>query len=159
MKNKSFVLLLASVAFILLFFLAPANNVWLTGRLWPYIASFPLEKDHMSLDDRKAYKYRESYMILMNAANYLSSHNAVDPVILLPPNSYIREQHVKLHVPEPVVFYYFTGYRAVWTDSPGVENADWALLIHDGKVHLAHLKGPEQLQELLALYKDYTPTL
>jgi hypothetical protein len=159
MKKRSFILLLVSVVFIFLFFQAPVNNTWLTARIEPYYKSFQVEKKHMSLEDRRTYKYKGPYILLTQITKFLSTHNAHNPVILLPPNSYIKTQHVDLRVPEPVAVYYYTGLHAVWTDSPNVDSADWAIIVEKGKVNLAHLAGREQLHQLLAMYKNYPPAL
>lgn len=159
MKTKSLILFIVSVIFIIFFAQATANRLWITQRIWPYMFEFWVQKDHLSLEDRREYKYRGPYVLLTQIAKVLDTSKAHNPVLLLPPNSFIKAQHVDLRVPEPVVVYYYTGCHAVWTDSPNVDSANWALLVQNGKVRLAQLTKPEQLQQILAIYKNYTPKL
>lgn len=159
MKTKSLILFVVSVIFILFFSQLPANNDWINQRLSPYMDEFWVQKDHLNPEERKIYKYNGPYVLLTQIAQALVKAKAQKPVILLPPNAYVKTQHVNLRVPEPVVVYYYTGLHAVWTDSPDVNSANWALLVQNGKVRLAQLTNPQQLQQILAAYKNYTPTL
>jgi hypothetical protein len=152
-------LFIVSIASIVLFFTIPLNATWFYKRVVASIHNFSIERDHMDLDERRTYKYRDTYVILQQAANFLNTNNAVNPIVLLPPNAYLKSQHMDIRMPEPVVFYYYIGLRAVWTDSPDVESANWALVAKDGKVHLVRLENKDQLHQLLSFYKNYPPAL
>jgi hypothetical protein len=57
---------------------------------------------------------------------------------------------------EPAIYYYFTGMRGVWPNSPGVEKAN-AVVIPDGhgKVMLKRISGKDELNMILADLKKY----
>ena len=90
----------------------------------------------------------------------MAKKNIIDPVILFEPNSYYQDSlHMDLHLPEPVVFYYYTGLRSVWTNSPAVGKATYLARIRKGEVRMEHITTPGQLQSILKRYQAFTPIL
>jgi hypothetical protein len=88
--------------------------------------------------------------------------NIVNPVILFEPNSYYRDSlHIypNVRAPEPAVFYYYTGLVGVWTNSPNVSNANFLVRVTKKGVALDAIRTPQQLQQILANYKKFTPIL
>jgi hypothetical protein len=57
------------------------------------------------------------------------------------------------------VFYYYTGLKGVWTNSPDVGKANFLLRVSKKGVNLDEIHSPQQLQQILNAYKKYTPTL
>ena len=157
--SKRSSLFLLSIAVIALYFMLPLNTAWFQKRISPYIHNFSLEKDHLSVEERREYKYRDIYVLLSQMAVFLGKNSVPEPLVLLPPNSFLKAQHVNLRMPEPVVFYYYTGFKAVWTDSPNVDSANWAVVSKDGKINLVQLKNKQNVQQILSYYKNYPPAL
>jgi len=84
------------------------------------------------------------------------------PVILFEPNSYYRDSlHIypNIRAPEPSVFYYYTGLEGVWTNSPDVTKSNYLVRITKKGASLDTIKSQQQLQEILARYKKYSPIL
>jgi len=64
-----------------------------------------------------------------------------------------------VHAPEPAVFYYYTGLEGVWTNSPDVGKANYLVKVTKKGVTLDAIKNPEQLRQILAFYRKFTPIL
>lgn len=110
----------------------------------------------------KTQRYGISYTVSMRVLDAVRRKKVPHAVILLEPNSYYRDSlHIypNVHVPEPAVFYYYTGLEAVWTNSPDVSKANFLLRITRNGASLDSIGSPRQLQEILARYKKYSPIL
>ena len=84
------------------------------------------------------------------------------PVILFEPNSYYRDSlHIypKVRAPEPAVFYYYTGLEGVWVNSPDAEKANYVVRVSKKGVTLDPIRNPDELRQVLAFYRKYTPIL
>jgi hypothetical protein len=62
-------------------------------------------------------------------------------------------------MPEPAVFYYYTGLEGVWINSPDAVNANYLVRFTSKGVTLDLIKTPEQRQKILDFYKKFPPIL
>ena len=161
MTMKSFLLTVISFFLILLVLNAGYYRDWFHSKPLQYWSDFQKEKDDTAdavgiMRDR----YGIIYTISMKVKQVVAQKKVAHPVILLEPNSYYRDSlHMPLHVPEPAVFYYYTGLEAVWTNSPNVNQANFLLRISRKGANLDAIRSPQQLQQILATYKKFTPIL
>lgn len=136
---------------------------WFQAKPVQYWSDFLKEKDD-TLDEVGIMKsrYGVSYTISMKVKEVMEQRHIAHPVILFEPNSYYRDSlHIypNVHAPEPAVFYYYTGLEGVWTNSPDVTKANFLVKITKKGVALDVIKTPQQLQQILASYKKFTPIL
>lgn len=109
-----------------------------------------------------ASRYGISYTMSIKIKHVLEQRHVVHPIILFEPNSYYRDSlHIypKIRVPEPAVFYYYTGLEGVWINSPDAVKANFLVRITSKGVGLDIIRTPEQRQQILAFYKKYPPIL
>ena len=107
-------------------------------------------------------RYGVSYLISMRVKEVMEKKGVSYPVILFEPNSYYRDSlHIypNVHSPEPAVFYYYTGLEGVWINSPHVEKANFLVKVTKKGVTLDAIRTPEQLRQILAFYRKFTPIL
>ena len=158
--NDKLNLTLTSILLISLLFTIPVYNHWIFDNVLSPNARI---KDQMTMmDDQKRMEYRfgATYIEYENITAVFKKINAKDVVLLLPPNDYLVEEKIKdFHSVEPAEFYYFTGYKAVWADSPDAGLANWAVVIHDHKAVLNKIRDKASLDLLLTEYKKYNLTL
>ena len=136
---------------------------WFQAKPVQYWSDFLKEKDD-TLDAVGIMKsrYGVSYTISMRVKEVMEQRHIAHPVILFEPNSYYRDSlHIypNIHAPEPALFYYYTGLEGVWTNSPDVGKANFLVRITKKGVALDVIKTPQQLQQILAAYKKFTPIL
>jgi hypothetical protein len=160
---KSFILTICSFLLIVLVLNAGYYREWFQAKPVQYWSDFLKEKDD-TLDDVGIMKsrYGVSYTISMRVKEVMEQRHIAHPVILFEPNSYYRDSlHIypNVHAPEPAVFYYYTGLEGVWTNSPDVTKANFLVKITKKGVALDVIKTPQQLQQILASYKKFTPIL
>ena len=82
------------------------------------------------------------------------------PVVLFEPNTYYKDSlHIQVKVPEPSVFYYYTGLQSVWMNSAGVNTANYLVRVSRKGINIDEIRSPAQLQQILAAYHKFTPIL
>ena|ERR1700743_1511875 len=157
--------LLTVVSFLLVILVVNAGyyRVWFQEKPLQYWTGFMKEKDNNSdLVNIMMERYGISYTISMKVKEVLEKRHIAHPVILFEPNSYYRDSlHIypKIYAPEPAVFYYYTGLEGVWTNSPRANKANFLVRITKNGVMLDAIHTPQQLQQVLNRYKNFTPIL
>jgi hypothetical protein len=96
----------------------------------------------------------------MKVKEFVDKRKLNSPVILFEPNSYYRDSlHIQIRVPEPAIFYYYTGLKGVWTNSGEVNKARFLVRISKKGVIMDEIKSPAQLSQILNNYRKFTPIL
>jgi|GEM_PF-529146 len=103
------------------------------------------QAERMSVRERMEMRYGMSYYISEAVDSILKANKVKDPYILFPPNAYLKEglHYNDFNVPEPAIFYYFTGLQEVWANSPEVQKTNWTVIIES-------LKNKDYLQQIIA---------
>jgi len=146
-------LFLFAVMGVVLFFTIPFYNNWLYSKVLNN--DFAEEVNHLGIQDRNMKRFGYSYSVLSDVAHVLAQFK--DVTVLLPPNDYVKTRGITdFIVPEPAVFYYFTGLRAVWVNSPDASLANWALIMNGpGNAVVKKMDHIRNSDSLIAVYKKY----
>lgn len=143
-------LTLISILVIVLYFNIPFYNNWLnTNLLSPSFDIFALSKQ-TEVEQRKINRYGYSYAIYSEMGRIFKEAKMDSPVLLLPPDAFLKEQGVRdFATVEPAIYYYFTGMREHGPIAR-VEKAN-AIIIPDGhgKVMLKRISGKDELNMIL----------
>ncbi|HEY4063431.1 MAG TPA: hypothetical protein VGM30_16105 [Puia sp.] len=158
---KSFLLTVISFFLIFLVLNTGYYKEWFHAKPLLYWSDFQKEKeDTADAVGIMKVRYGIIYTICLKIRQVVEQKKVARPVILFEPNSYYRDSlHMPLHVPEPAVFYYYTGLEGVWTNSPNVSQANFILRISKKGANLDAIRSPQELQRILASYKKFTPIL
>jgi hypothetical protein len=158
---KIFILTVISFLTIVLILNTEYYKVWFVDKPMQYWADFQKEKDDTSgIEDIMKGRFGVSYTICMKVKEFIAKKKVSNPVILFEPNSYYRDSlHIQIRVPEPAVFYYYTGLKGVWTTSGEVNKANYLVRISKKGVNLDEIRSPAQLQQILTNYQKFTPIL
>lgn len=154
---RKLILLVLSLFLLLVLFQLPTYSYWLENNLLSYDA-VKEQSEHMSLDDRKLSRYGGMYGMYLQIATVLKKDGKKDPIILIPPDECVQKiAEVKdFHMDEPLVFYYFTGIRAVSASSSDARKATWALTPYKGApLIVTKISSPQHLEAILADFKKY----
>ena len=159
MLHKRVILFFISVATVLLLYLVPVYKSWIYHRILVPDANgnFFSQIHHLDPEERKEMRYGHPYIFYKSLVQQFNENGILNVFLLLPPNEYLTLMKVKdMMIPEPGVFYYYTGINSVNINSPDVRQANWALAVVDtGNVRMTRIKSPEQLDAYLKLYKNY----
>lgn len=153
--SKKYVLTAVSTAIVIVFFSIPFYQNWYKNKVWIAVESIPEQLLYMEPEERLGARLTNSYRISAAVREDLKNKGLLDSaIVLLPPQGYIDAQKFDYPVPEPAVFYYYTGVRSKWTNSPGVENVTHALFVMKGVSKLIPVNDTI-LKEILKFYEPY----
>ena len=159
MLYKQIILLALSVVFIFVFFNIDTYSNWLDR----FLLNPDIKEQFGKLDVKERYEDRfgSVYILIEVLHARIDTSKDKENVILLPPNAYIRSQRIEnFNLPEPAVFYYLSGLKTVWTTSPEVGKANWAIVAVAGKgLNIIKLTDTNELHQLLDMYKNFKPDL
>lgn len=134
---------------------------------WPWfskIGGYWIEfGEQVAIDDidvRKAERYGSAYTRSKDIALMLQKRGQTsDALILLPPASYFKAKGITYRVPEPAVFYYFTGLRSVRPDTKDTAAISHVVTVRDHMIDVKRIADRRELRGILAEYRKYKITL
>lgn len=158
---KRLLLTIISTSTLLLLLAFGHYKEWFLDKPLDYWCGFCTEVRHpASPEEVRRMRYGTPYTLSIEIREAAKAGRLHDPVFLFEPNSFYHDSlHIDLRMPEPAVFYYYTGLQGVWTNSPTVQRANYLVMIRKGEVKIAHIRTALQLQEILTRYRSYTPIL
>lgn len=157
---KAFILLVAAVISMLIFFGIEPNKLWLNQRILPYWEDYKEQKLNLDLEERKLARYQTDYLFAKNVTGFFEKRgNANKVLLLLPPTDYFAANGLQIHVPEPAVFYYMTGLKTIWANSPEANKANWVLTAKNGGLGFDSVINKQVLQDTIAAFKKFKITL
>jgi hypothetical protein len=62
-------------------------------------------------------------------------------------------------VPEPAVFYYYTGLRTIWANSPEASKANWYITAQNGGLVFDSVINQQALRDTIASFNKYKISL
>ena len=140
---------------VLLFSVPPYSVLYSTTILHPP-ASYSEQFNHLDPEYRRQFRYGNSYDFYKKVQQAFEQGGVKGPVILLPPQKYLDEMGVvNVSMSEPSAFYYYTGLRAVWANSPDAEQGRWTFEPKPPVVTLKKIENKEDLDRLLKRYRPY----
>lgn len=134
------------------------NKLWFekVGNYWD---AFQEQKDaDLTEQQIKDERWGVTYAISKYIRDYFQKNNIKNPVILFEPRGYVKEKN-GFEMPEPVVFYNYTGLKSLWMDNTDVKNATYVVYMDKGQLSIQPIKSPEELQQIVKKYKPYIQKL
>lgn len=154
MFRRKLLLFFCSLGLLCIFFLFPRNREW-AGTVTGYWKNFGRQWNQPDKETRMRNRFRNNYIYSKNISDTLKKRT-IDPdaVILMPPTNYFNKMGMKYHVPEPAVFYYYTGTKTVWANSPGAIHADWYVRVSNGAIILEPVTDRQALRDTITAFKN-----
>jgi hypothetical protein len=153
-------LFIGSTLLITGFFLLKKNRVWFNDRIITYYREFPQQRNRMKEEDRLKDRFANYYTLSTQiAAAAATKSPAPDFLLLMPSTAYFKSKGIEFHVPEPVIFYYFTQLKTVWPNSPNAINANWYVHVLDGKITINSVYSKQSLQDTLTEFNKFDISL
>ena len=158
MTFKKISLFLAAVLSIVLVFSIPFYNNWAKTKFDDEINRVIEQTGHMTVEERMQTRFGSTYALQIAIKKMLNGVNGQNAVVLLPPRGFLKMMKVDdpgVIIPEPAVFYYFTGYKAVTINSREVNRADWVLLVENRKMAMRHFNDAQTRDSMITLFKRF----
>lgn len=157
---KAFILLVAAIISLLIFFGLEPNKMWLDQRIMPYWEDYQEQKLNLDLEERKLARYQTDYIFAKNVTGFFEKRGTADKtLVLLPSTDYFKAHGLQIHVPEPAIFYYFTGLRTIWANSPEANKANWYITARDGGLVFDSVTNQQALRDTIASFNKYKTSL
>lgn len=153
MRNSRFILFIISLLLIAGFFLLPPNREWL-GTVFSYARDFQQQRNHLDRETRMRKRFGNDYTFSQIIADTFARKGNKDAVlVLMPPTTYFTKMGIKYHVPEPAVFYYYTGLKTVWANSKEAVRAGWYVRVAQGKIIIDSVTDIKSLQDTIIAFR------
>ncbi len=154
-STRPLIFAVLSLLIILLFFSVDYYKVWFRDRVYGPIQNVGDQLTYMEPHERMIGRLQNSYFISYNVAEHIRSlKKDSNALILLPPRDYTAEQGVDYSVPEPAIFYLYTGMKSVAAINKGAENTNFAIVCNQKNVQVIELNDQNRPQ-ILALFRKY----
>ncbi|GAA0554461.1 hypothetical protein [Chitinophaga japonensis] len=128
--------------------------------LWGYWNDCRRQVFRPGLEQRKAERLGNMYTLSKAIALALRKERQKEKVVvLLPPTPYFRKKGLNYHVPEPAVFYYYTGMKTVWPDTKDTAAITHVVEMKRRALVIRRIRNREQLSAVLAEFRKYKITL
>ena len=153
-RDKQILLFSISVFSLALFFVLPPNTAWLKERILPYASNIPYQQRHLGLEERKVLRWENAYRYSSSITGFFAARGIRDSVlVLLPPPRYFEARKMDYPVPEPAVFYYYTGLKTTWANSPHAQRANWTVRLDSGKLKMEPVRSATALADTIEVYR------
>src|SRR5690606_18471628 len=137
-----------------------AVNLEWYRELWGYWNDLRRQVSRPGLEQRKAERLGNMYTLSKAIATALRKERQKENVVvLLPPTRYFRQKGLNYHVPEPAVFYYYTGMKTVWHNTKDTAAITHVVEMKRKSLVIRRIKNKEQLSAILAEFRKYKITL
>jgi hypothetical protein len=157
---KAFILLVAGIIGIFIIFGLENNKLWFNERVLAYWDDFKEQKLNLDIEERKLSRYQTDYIFAKNITAFFEKRGVADKVlVLLPSTDYFNAHGLNIHVPEPAVFYYYTGLKTIWANSPEASQANWYITTRNGGLVFDSVTNKAALMDTIAAFKKYKISL
>jgi hypothetical protein len=126
----------------------------------PYWDDFKEQKLNLDLEERKLARFQTDYLFAKNVTGFFEKRGVAGKVlVLMPPTEYFKANNLEIHVPEPAVFYYFTGLKTIWANSPEASKANWFISAKNGGLVFDSVANKQVLLDTIAAFNKYKISL
>jgi hypothetical protein len=148
--KKLFLLSVAGIILLLGFFLLPRNREW-GQKVIGYYKDYNFQKNRQSREFRMRSRFGSDYSFSKAIAAMVPAKAGQPlPVVLVPPSAYFKKFGMRYEVPEPAVFYYYTGCKTIAATSKEAIHADYYVRALPGnKFHLEKVTDRKVLQDTI----------
>jgi hypothetical protein len=150
---KKMILFLAGAVMIFLFFLLPPYRLWWRERVVTYWKEFLVQRKQLDIEHRKKERFEGHYTYSRQVAAFFEQKgNKQSALVLMPSSAYFKKNGINYEVPEPGVFYLFTGLKTVLISSPNAASANWYVRVCDKKIIVDSLTNLNLVKDSTCLY-------
>jgi hypothetical protein len=152
MFKKQFILVAVAVLLLAGFYFLPRNRKW-TQQIISYYSDFQTEKNHLDRETRMRRRFGSRYTLSKSIAGQLRKKGAdSNALVLVPPPVYFTKRGVDYPMPEPSVFYYYTGIKTTWCHFKDAMKANWYVRVDQGKVVVDSVMDKKSLQDTIVTF-------
>jgi hypothetical protein len=154
-------ILLLALAFVLLvgYISIGYTREWFRAKVLSSWGEFRGQKNKLSLEERLTTRFGNNYTMSKMLADFLKKRGQGKTLVLMPPNDYLAQNKILYKVPEPAIFYYFTGLKTVWASSEEAHKANWYVSTANGQMLVDSVTSQKQLDSVINKFRKYKISL
>lgn len=153
---KKINLTLISILCIISYFSIPYYRNWAEDKFFAEGQGIEEQYPMLGLQQRMTYRFGKTYLMYLEIARMIRSTKDKNALLLMPRDSQLKEGKVRDFLScEPAVFYYFTGLKSVFANSPAAKDVNWVVTIEHNQPNLRRITTPELRKQLLDTYLKY----
>lgn len=155
MLKKKLLLAVTAIALLFGFFLLPANRQW-AQRVIDYYNEFPSQQKNLSREYRMSFRFGNSYTLSKSIAGLVAHKAGSKPaLVLVPSTAYFKKSGINYEVPEPAVFYYYTGCKTIAPASVDAIHANWYVRVEGKNIIVDSVADRKALQDTIAAFNKW----
>ena len=156
---KRSLLFLIAIVLLASYFSIGYTKSWFNDKILAGWKEFDEQKDNVDIESRMTTRFGNDYTITKSLADFLIKRNRGHQLLLVPPNDYFTANKIQYKIPEPAIFYYFSGVKTVWANSPEAYKATWYLSISNGELILDSIMSKALLDSVIDQFRSYKISL
>lgn len=144
--------MLIGILLITVFFILPRNQQWII-RLIGYAENFRYQLSNLETEKRMQRRFGNDYnysKIIFDSV--AAKANKSTALVLIPPPAYFKKSGIDYNVPEPAVFYYFTGLKTTGLNSPMADQANWYVRLNGQQITIDTIKSIQSVRDSILLF-------
>lgn len=114
----------------------------------------PFQLQKMGPRERRFDQYGPSFQHSMLIQNLFVQKNISDPYVLMPPKEYFSKRGISFEIPEPIIFYYYTGIKNTGPKSEKRKKANWYLALDSTRLTIDSIESEQKLNEVLKAFEQ-----
>ncbi len=156
--KKNIILLVGGTVLLGAFFVLPFNRDW-AAKVYSYWMDVQPQLKNLTVEKRMVNRFGTSYTISKTIAAQVQKMKGDSALVLLPSSAYFENYGIPYHVPEPAVFYYYTGLKTVWPNSKEAIQANWIAGISNKNVLILPVINQAVLLDSIRSYNKFPVAL
>ena len=151
---------MAGVVALAFFYFLPPNKEWLDTHVPLFWHVFPYQRTNLNLEARKRARYGRAYTCSKEITDFFDRKGMRGQVLVLVPGTlYFSARHFPYEVPEPAVFYYYTGLKTVRPADTNAAQANWYVHVQAGKLVMDSVTNPTAFADSIRSFKKTDASL
>ncbi|HXS37124.1 MAG TPA: hypothetical protein VN721_10520 [Flavipsychrobacter sp.] len=150
---KNVILFVAACMIMLMLASTGFYGDWFHNKVLNTFDDFSSQTDSMDISYRERIRWDGGYSFATGVTKYFADNKIKNPLLLLPSDKYMKANKSNIRVPEPIIFYYFTGYQSVQYTDSNAKKANYTVLIRNNKFALVPINTPQERDGIINLFK------
>jgi hypothetical protein len=135
----------------------PSNRQWLSDRIIPFLKDMEIQRHHLDYEYRKKYRHGDVYLKAQRikaAVEQCHQFNRQTDFLLLPSTAYFKKNGIAFTVPDPVIFYYFSGIKTTLSVNPDVMKCKWFLRVKPDQFEVVSFSAEQAKLDTIKVFRQ-----
>jgi hypothetical protein len=151
---RKIALLLLGIFVIAIYFSIKSYRVWLNERVLVFLQEVYDQTEKETYEERREYRLGVEYKLCKFIETSVKKTDKKKVLLLMPSDEYIKKNGQGLTLPEPVVFYYYTGLKSTRPGNADELKANYFVILDGRGAQVGELKDTSHTKEVLNFYKS-----